>query len=120
MIKVVTMGINEMIHTVFEIYHGGEGMGFSKEELVHIADQSRLHLTEEDSSMYVKDVQDILSFTAKIHEINTDGVKPTTNGKENHSRKRNDVAVNWDYREEALNHAPDHDGEHINVPPIMA
>lgn len=113
------MGINEMIHTVFEIYHGGEGMVFSKEELVHIADQSRLHLTEEDSAMYVKDVQDILSFTAKIHEINTDGVKPTTNGNANHSRMRKDVAVKWDKREEALNHAPDHDGEHFIVPPIM-
>src|SRR5699024_2276272 len=25
----------------------------------------------------------------------------------------------WDKREEALNHAPDHDGEHFIVPPIM-
>lgn len=102
-----------------DIFHGGEEMDFSKDELVHIADQSRLDLTEDASEMFVKDVRDILNFTAKIHEINTDGVKPTTNGNANHSRMRKDVAVKWDKQEEALNHAPEHDGEHFVVPPIM-
>ena len=94
-------------------------MNITKEELIHTADQARLDLSETELESYAKHLNDVLTFADKINEINTDGVQPTTIGNLNRNVLREDTPVKWDKQEAALDHAPDHDGDHFKVPAIM-
>lgn len=69
--------------------------------------------------MYSDQLTEILTFTEKINEINTDGVKPTTNGNDLTNVLRKDVPVTWDKREEALANAPEEEDGQFKVPAIM-
>lgn len=91
----------------------------SKEDILRTADLARLALTEEEAEMYSRQLSKIFSFTEKINEINTDGVKPTTNGNQNINVLRKDEPVQWGMREAALNNAPEHEDNQFKVPAIM-
>lgn len=91
----------------------------SKEDLLRTADLARLILTDEESEMYSTQLSEILTFTEKLNEINTDDVKPTTNGNQLTNVLRKDEPVQWNKREEALNNAPEHEDGQFKVPAIM-
>lgn len=59
----------------------------TKEDILRTADLVRLELTDEEAAMYSEQITEIITFTEKINEINTDGVKPTTNGNATTDRK---------------------------------
>jgi aspartyl-tRNA(Asn)/glutamyl-tRNA(Gln) amidotransferase subunit C len=91
----------------------------TKEDLLHIADQARLNLTEEELTHYENEINDVLTYTVKLHEVNTNDVKATTNGIELTKILREDIPVKWDKREAALDNAPEHEDGHFKVPAIM-
>ena len=91
----------------------------TKEDILRTADLVRLDLTDEEAAMYSEQVTEILTFTEKINEINTDGVKPTTNGNSVTSVLRPDEPVVWENREKALENAPELEDRQIKVPSIM-
>ncbi len=91
----------------------------TRDYLVHIADQARLTLSDEELAHYETELNGVLAFTDKINEINTDGVTPTTNGTALTNVLREDTPIKWDKRDEALEHAPDHEDGHFKVPAIM-
>ncbi len=91
----------------------------TKEDILRTADQARLVLSDEEAQHYAVQLSEILSFTEKINEINTDGVEPTTNGNQNKNVLREDEPKSWDKREEALNNAPDQEDGQFKVPAIM-
>src|SRR5690625_4196117 len=91
----------------------------TKEDVLRTADLARLAISDDDAQMYSRQLSKILTFTEKINEINTDGVKPTTNGTTATNVLRNDEPKKWDKREEALQHAPDHEDGQFKVPAIM-
>lgn len=91
----------------------------TKEDVLRTADLARLALTEEEAVMYSEQLTEILTFAEKINEINTDGVKPTTNGNTNTNVLRKDEPVTWDKRGEALANAPEVEDGQFKVPAIM-
>jgi len=91
----------------------------TKEDIQRTADQARLVLSDEEAENYAVQLSEILSFTEKINEINTDGVEPTTNGNQNKNVLREDEPKKWNKREEALNNAPDQEDGQFKVPAIM-
>lgn len=91
----------------------------TKEDILRTADQARLVLSDEEAQHYAVQLSEILSFTEKINEINTDGVEPTTNGNQNKNVLREDEPKRWNKREEALNNAPDQEDGQFKVPAIM-
>ena len=91
----------------------------TKEDVLRTADLARLALTEEEALMYSEQLTEILTFTEKINDINTDGVTPTTNGNDNTNVLRKDEPVSWDKREEALKNAPETEDGQFRVPAIM-
>lgn len=91
----------------------------SKEDILKTADLARVTITEEEAEMYSEQITEILTFTEKIHEINTDGVKPTTNGNTVTNVLRDDKPVTWDKREQALENAPEVEDGQFKVPAIM-
>lgn len=91
----------------------------TKEDVLRTADLARLALTDEEAQMYSEQLTEILTFTEKINEINTDGVEPTTNGNSITNVLRKDVPVKWDKRKEALANAPEEEDGQFKVPAIM-
>src|SRR5699024_569713 len=88
----------------------------TKEKLTHLADQSRFYLTDDERDIYLKELNDTFTFSDKINELDTENVTPTSNGNQNTNVWREDHPVQWEQRDAALDHAPDHDGAHFKVP----
>jgi len=91
----------------------------TKEDILRTADLARLALTEEEAEMYSEQLTEIITFTEKINEINTDDVQPTTNGNELTNVLRKDEPIQWNKREEALDNAPAQEDGQFKVPAIM-
>jgi len=91
----------------------------TKADVLRVADVARLNLSDDEAEMYSTQLSAILSFTEKINEINTDDVKPTTNGNELTNVLRDDVAVEWPHREAVLENAPEHEDNQFKVPTII-
>lgn len=91
----------------------------TKEDILRTADLVRLDLTDEEAEMYSEQITDIITFTEKINEINTDGVEPTTNGNTLTNVLRKDEAIEWDKQAEAIDNAPEQEDGQIKVPAIM-
>lgn len=91
----------------------------NKEDVLRTADLARLALTDEEAEMYSEQLTEIITFTEKINEINTDDVKPTTNGNDITNVLRKDEPVIWNKREEVLANAPEHEDGQFKVPAIM-
>lgn len=91
----------------------------TKEMMLKAAENARLQVTDEEVEKYSSQLSEILTFTEKINEINTDDVKPTTHGTTNTSVMRKDEPVVWDEREAALENAPEAEDGQFKVPAIM-
>lgn len=99
---------------------GGEIMAqLTEEKLAHIADQSRLYLTDAETTTFLTELNEKITYMEKIQALDTDGVKATTNGNQVKLVLREDTPVKWEERDAALDHAPEHDGAHFKVPTIM-
>jgi len=91
----------------------------TKEDILRTADLSRLAITDEEAEMYSEQITSILTFTEKLNEINTDDVKPTTNGNTVSNVMRSDEPKKYITREDALENAPEHEDGQFKVPPII-
>lgn len=91
----------------------------SKEDVLKTADLARVAITEEEAELYSEQLTEILTFTEKIQDINTEGVKPTTNGNAVTNVLRDDKPVTWDKRDAALENAPEVEDGQFKVPAIM-
>lgn len=91
----------------------------TKDDVLRYADVARLAITDTEAEKYSKDLTEILTFTEKIFEINTDDVKPTTNGNDVKNVIRDDKPVVWEERENIFKNAPDHENGQFKVPAIL-
>ncbi|HSH24021.1 MAG TPA: Asp-tRNA(Asn)/Glu-tRNA(Gln) amidotransferase subunit GatC [Massilibacterium sp.] len=96
-----------------------EMANITKEDLLRTADLARLIVSDDEAQMYSSQLSEILSFTEKMNELNTDHVKPTTNGNDTTNVLREDKPVQWDKTEEALHRAPEHEDGQFKVPSII-
>ncbi len=53
-------------------------MKITREEVEHVAQLARLNLDEVELQKMTKQLDDILSYVAKLDELDTEGVPPTT------------------------------------------
>ncbi len=63
----------------------------TRKEVEHVANLARLQLTEEEAERYTKDLNAILDFAAKLGELDTSSIQPTshaTDVKKRHARGR--------------------------------
>ena len=53
-------------------------MSLSEKEIKHIAKLACIDISEKDMSKLQTDLEEILNYVAKLNEINTDNVEPTS------------------------------------------
>ena len=94
-------------------------MGIDRKEVQHIANLSRLSLTEEETELYSGQLSSILEYVEKLNEIDTEKVEPTSHIIEMKNVMREDRNWNSLATDLALANAPDRKDDFYRVPKII-
>lgn len=89
---------------------------FTKEDVQYFADFARLALTEEEKVAYAEQLQQMVELTAKLKDVNTEGVAPMTHPLHRVNVLREDKPADLLDREEMLKNVPEHEDGMIQVP----
>ena len=94
-------------------------MKITREEVEYVASLARLNLKEEELVRMTGQLDNILAYVAKLDELDTEGVVPTTHAFSITNAFREDEVIASLPREEALANAPEENGEAFVVPRII-
>ena len=91
----------------------------TEKDVRHVALLSRLTFTEEEIQKFTKDLNSILEYIAKLEELDTKNVEPTS-----HSLKMSNIFRQDEVRpslpqDDAIANAPDNEGGCFKVPKII-
>ncbi len=94
-------------------------MKITNNEVEHVAHLAKLNLTGEELSRMTGQLDSILSYVAKLDELDTTNVLPTTHAFSIHNAFRDDETQDSLSRDDALLNAPQENGESFVVPKII-
>lgn len=94
-------------------------MAITKEEVERVAHLARLHLSEQELVTMTSQLDTILSYVAKLNELDTTGVQPMTRAFSVSNAFREDRVLPSLAREGALANSPWQNGEAFVVPKII-
>lgn len=94
-------------------------MPLSLEEVERIARLARLELTDEQKSRYRSQLEAILDHVAKLQELDTTEVTPTSSGSAERMPLRADVPHPGLTKEELLKNAPKQEEGQFKIPPVF-
>jgi len=85
----------------------------------HVAKLARLELSEEDRQRFARQLGSILEYCAKLNELDTERVAPTSHVLAVSNVFRDDVPGTPLAREAVLERAPEHEDGFFKVPPVI-
>ncbi|MDQ0219828.1 Asp-tRNA(Asn)/Glu-tRNA(Gln) amidotransferase subunit GatC [Peribacillus cavernae] len=91
----------------------------SMDQVKHVAHLARLGITEEETEMFTRQLDQIISFAEQLNELNTDNVEPTSHVLDMKNVMREDISKQGLPIEEVLKNAPDSKDGQIRVPSIL-
>ncbi|MBW2328079.1 MAG: Asp-tRNA(Asn)/Glu-tRNA(Gln) amidotransferase subunit GatC [Deltaproteobacteria bacterium] len=94
-------------------------MKITREEVENVASLARLELAGEEVERMTRQLDTILSYVAKLDELDTTGVAVTTHTQSVTNAFRDDEVRESLPREKALANAPKQNGEAFVVPKII-
>lgn len=94
-------------------------MNITVEEVEHVAKLAKLNLSKEELSTFPGQLDSILGYAAKLDELDTEGVVPTTHAFSNQNAFREDEKKESLPRNKALANGPNENGEAFVVPKII-
>jgi len=94
-------------------------MSVSREEVRHIAGLARLQFSEEGEQKMADELGSILDYVDKLNELDTSGVPPMSHVLDVTDVDRPDEIASRIDREQALENAPDTDGDYFRVPKVI-
>lgn len=94
-------------------------MSISREEIKHIANLSRLNVSDSDLDKYAETLSNIVDMANEISKLNTDDVKPTSHILENVNVFRKDEVSPSYSREKILENAPTKESGCISLPKVV-
>ncbi len=94
-------------------------MKITREEVEHVATLARLNMSEEELVKMTGQLDTILSYVAKLDELETADVVPTTHAFSINNAFREDEMQESLSQKEALANAPKENGESFTVPKII-
>jgi aspartyl-tRNA(Asn)/glutamyl-tRNA(Gln) amidotransferase subunit C len=94
-------------------------MKISSVEVKHVADLARLEMSSEEVESMTRQLDGILNYVAKLNELDTGGVEPTTHAISIVNAFRDDETKPSLARKDALSNGPQQDGEAFIVPKVI-
>jgi aspartyl-tRNA(Asn)/glutamyl-tRNA(Gln) amidotransferase subunit C len=89
------------------------------DEVAHVANLARLHLSPEEVEAMARQLDDILTYVAKLNELDTEGTPPTTHAISIVNAFREDEVKPSLNREKTLANGPQQNGESFVVPRVI-
>jgi aspartyl-tRNA(Asn)/glutamyl-tRNA(Gln) amidotransferase subunit C len=94
-------------------------MKITPQEVSHVADLARLHMSQEEIDTMAKQLDDILAYVAKLNELDTGAIVPTTHAISIVNAFREDEETLSLEREKILANAPQQNSESFVVPKVI-
>ena len=94
-------------------------MKISRQEVEHVAHLARLNLSEEDLVKMTGQLDEILNYVAKLEELDTTNIEPTTHAFSVKNAYREDVPHESLPQEESLRNCAKRNDEAFIVPRIL-
>lgn len=94
-------------------------MKITKEEVEHVAHLARLNLSDDELEKMTNQLDNILSYVAKLDELETEGVEPTTHAFSINNAFRKDIVCESLSQKEALENCRVKNQEAFIVPRII-
>ena len=94
-------------------------MKITRQEVEHVAHLARLHLEGEELDLMTGQLDMILSYVAKLEELDTEGVEPTTHAFSITNAFREDIVEPSLDQDKALANGPDHSDDSFVVPRVI-
>lgn len=94
-------------------------MKLTPEEVLHIAQLARLHLTPEEVDLFSRQLNDILGYMEQLNALDTAGVEPTFHALHLINAFREDRVLPSLPQEEALALAPEQARSAFAVPKVI-
>ena len=89
------------------------------EEVSNMAALSRLSVSEEEQTLFARQMGDILAYMDVLAQVDTNDVEPLYSPAQHPGPLREDVSARRRERSEVLANAPEADGEYFIVPRIV-
>jgi aspartyl-tRNA(Asn)/glutamyl-tRNA(Gln) amidotransferase subunit C len=94
-------------------------MSLSLREVEHVAELSRLKLTDVEKRRYREQLSEILDYVARLQSIDTSQIPPTIEVATTHSRLRPDISRHGLSVDELLRNAPEVEQQQFRIPPVL-
>lgn len=94
-------------------------MALSREDVRHVAELARLDFSEDEEARMAEEMSQILDYVDKLDELDTSGVPPMSHVLDVTNVFRDDAIEERIDQEQALEPAPEADGEHFLVPQVI-
>lgn len=94
-------------------------MDINENTLQKIAHLARLYIEESHKKEILNDLNDMIHWVEKLHEVDTEGVEPLTNMSQEVNSWREDRVQPHLSRDQALKNAPQKDKEFFKVPKFL-
>ena len=94
-------------------------MKITPQEVSHVADLARLHMSQEEIEAMARQLDDILTYVAKLNELDTEAIVPATHAISIVNAFREDEMQPSLDREKVLANAPRENGESFVVPRVI-
>jgi len=94
-------------------------MALNKKEIEHLALLARLGITEKEKEKFRSELSSILDYVAKLNEVDTENIKPTSQVTGLSNIMREDVPAKSGCEKELVEAAPEHQGGCIKTKAIL-
>ena len=91
---------------------------FDKNKVKEVAKLSMIEVDDKDVAYFSNEIIDFLKIVEQTNDINLSEVEPLYHAPENSLRAREDE-VDVDPKNDGINSAPEHNGEHVIVPNVI-
>lgn len=94
-------------------------MTLTIEQVEHFARLARLRLSDEEKSLYRQQLSQILDYAARLQELDTTGIPPTSSVLPPHSILRKDESRPGMKLDDLFANAPQMEDDQFRVPPVL-
>ncbi len=94
-------------------------MEINEQTLSKIAHLARLNIDDQSKQELLDELNEMIQWVEKLHELDTDGVEPLTNMSQELNAWREDEVKSDINQEQALKNAPDKLDNYFRVPKFM-
>ena len=91
---------------------------FDKNKVKEVSKLAMIELDDKDISYFSNEIIDFLKIVEQINDINLSEIEPLYHAPENSLKAREDK-VDEDPKNDGINSAPEHNGEHFIVPKVI-